>query len=81
MLPQQPGLVKNPGFLEKPSPGGFLKKNPGFIGENAGFMGKMWVFYNLLVSYIFSISLLILYLYYFSPVANRRNHSCQPRNV
>ena len=60
---KQPGLFTNP-----PSPGGFLKKTPGFIGENAGFMGKMRFFYNLLVSYIFSVSLLILYRYYLNLV-------------
>ena len=59
---------KKPGFFKKPSRGGFFFLNPGFIGENAGFMGKIRVFYNLLVSYIFSISLLILYLYYLNLV-------------
>ena len=54
------------GVLKKP---GFYKKKPGFIGGNAGFMGKMrFFFYNLLASYIFSISLLILYLYYLNLV-------------
>ena len=59
---------KKPGFFRKIQPGRVFKKTPGFIGENVGFMGKMRVFYNLLVSYIFSISLLILYLYYLSLV-------------
>ena len=62
LLPPISGLSKNPGFLEKPSPGGFFLKNPGFIGENTGFLGKMRVFYNFLVSYVFSSSSVILYL-------------------